>query len=77
MLYFTTFEKQVTDSFNIITIVPLLVSSSEESPTRIRQLFVIVFYCLGTSSTIDVLSNEWPLEIKSLLLLLLVVVVVV
>ena len=37
---------------------------------------LIVFYCLRPSRKIGVLSNEWPLEIKSLLVLLLVVVVV-
>jgi len=36
---------------------------------------LIVFYCLRPSLKIGVLSNEWPLEIKSLLLLVVVVVV--
>ena len=36
---------------------------------------LIVFYCFMPSWKIDVLSNEWPLKIKSLLLLVVVVVV--
>ena len=36
--------------------------------TCISQLFVNCFLLFEASWKIDVLSNEWPLEIKSLLL---------
>jgi len=44
---------------------------------HLSMCLLLVFYCLRPSWKIDVLSNEWPLEIDFIIIIMIIMIIII